>query len=485
VFAGCGHIKRINKGLLFLSVATVLLIFTPSVSRAQDSTAAMPAWLEPRALNIAELVGQVPEVYLQGTIISAIDGTGIVVYESGTRVGNQVTVRTTIYPRLVNHPIDPNRRLTAFGCLGQIPYFDHMGSPVPESTLRIYDQNGLEITSQVRSLFVTRMGTSQPFANSQQVQRYPIDLYEQWGQPLPLGPDGLQIPANSGCRIWIDRTDLYPLKGVFTLTLDPPARVSVVGTQRGTFQSYIGPGNVGIFQPLMRQMSGAYGWRHGRIPLSVPNGANFFLVRFPAMPGDPYTDSHGPPPYVNASRPFAGTYRLSRDLDLAGDLTFSAAFPLKVAWHDADRAPGTEYLPLMGEPLALAPPEYVLPAGIAYDDCFVHGTCSPSTLQQIYDAVMNLEVIYLKVDGPPSGGQWVSLRLAGPAWSPSAAMGTNDLGDPSYERSAAPGASQTRYQSFLPVIGGGNRQESIACPSGWFDAQGRMLDLHPCSRAMH
>ncbi len=438
----------------------------------------MPTWLEPRALSVVELVGQVPEAYLQGTIISS--GNGIMVYESGTRVGNQVTVRTKLYPRLERHPINPNDRITSFGCLGQTPIFDHMASTVPVSTLRIYDKTGMEITSEVRSLFVTRMGTRQPNANSREPHRYPIDLYEQWGQPLPLGAEGLQIPANSGCRIWIERTDLYPLTGVFTLTLNPSAQVSVVGTQQETFQSYIGPGNIGVFQPLMSQMSDSYGWRHGRVPLSVPAEANYFLVRFPAMPGDPYTDSFGAPPYVNANRPSAGTYRLSCGTDLSADLTFSAAFPLGIAWRDADRAPGSKYLPLTETPCELATPEYILPAVVAYDNCFVHGNCSASLLQQIYDAQMSLEIIYLKIVGPARGGQWVSLRLAGPAWSPSAASGAHEPQDPSSQQSATPDALQARHFSYLPFVAGERgKQEPVACPCGWFDVQGRMLDLVP------
>ena len=466
----------------------MFLDFTAGVSRADEgSTAAMPNWLEPRALSVVELVGQVPEAYLQGTIISSDDGTGIVVYESGTRVGNRVTVRTTLYPRLVTHPVDPSRRLTSVGCLGQMPHFDHMSSTVPASTLRIYDKNGLEITSAVRTLFITNVGTRQPSANSKQPQRYPIDVYEHGRQPLPLGADGLRIPASNGCRIWIERTDLYPLKGVFTLELSPSAQVHVLGAQQATFQSYIGPGNVGIFEPLMSQMSEGYGWRADRILLSVPAEADYFLLKFPAMPGDAYTDSHGAPPYLNADRPSAGTYRLSRGLDLAADLTFSAAFPLGAAWRDADRAPGTQYLPLTKDPLELATPEYVLPAGIVYNNCFVQGNCPASILQQIYDAQMSLEIIYLKVVPPASGGEWVPLRMAGPAWSPSATVASHEMPDPSYEQSATPttiartpNTLLARHYAYLPLIAGGQRQqEPDTCPCGWFDAQGRMLGLVP------
>jgi hypothetical protein len=45
------------------------------------------------------MAGQVPDHNLQGTILSYGDFDGIVVYESGSRQGNQVVVTTTIYPR--------------------------------------------------------------------------------------------------------------------------------------------------------------------------------------------------------------------------------------------------------------------------------------------------------------------------------------------------------------------------------------------------
>jgi hypothetical protein len=479
------YFHELARVLLFLSVAAALLGFSGRAARAQDSAGATPNWLEPRALSIVELVGQVPETHLQGAIISSDDGTGIVVYESGTRVGNRVTLKAKIYPRLVRQPTDPNNRFTSFGCLGQMPHYDHMSSTIPASTLRVYDKDGVEVTSEVRNLFVTRMGTRQPFTGSNEPKRYPIDVYGWGGQTLPLSAEGLRIPANNGCRVWIARTDLYPLTGVFTVTLNPSAQIQVLGTQRGTFQSYIGPGNIGVFRPLMSQLSGVYGWRDGRIPLSVPAGANYFLVNFPAMPGDPYTDSHGAPPYINADRPLGGTYRLSHGLDLSADLTFSAAFPLDVAWRDADRAPGSQYLPLTGEPLDLATPEYILPTGIAYNDCFVQGNCPAKILQQIHDAQMSLEIIYLKVVGPTSGGQWIPLRMAGPAWSPSSATSAGGQQDSSGLQSAtlkpAHDLHQAKFSSYLPLIAGGiqGRQEPDNCPCGWFDAQGRMLDLVP------
>ncbi len=460
---------------------------TVSADPAPREMAAMPDWLEPRGLSIVELVGQVPEQYLQGMILSYGTGRGIVVYESGTRSGNTVELTTTIYPRrkIASDGVD----LTIFGCLGQSPSSDHPGSVVPESTLRVYDRYGAEVTSEINFMAITRMGTLQPLANSTAAFRYPEDLYGPGlDYELPLDPDGLSIPSNGGCRIRIRGANYYPMTGVFTLEVAPSVQASVVGSQRATFKSYIGVGNVGIFTPLMEQMWAIYGHRNWRIPLDVPQGANYFLLKFPAMAGDPYTDQSSGPPYLNASRPAGGTYRLAKNItDLSTDLTFSAAFPVKRFWQDADQAPGSSFLPVFTNPDQLEAPEYVLPAGIAYNNCFTQGNCSSSILQQIYNTEMSLEIVYLAVDRPRTGGEWVSLKMAGPRWSPSSlaitpvtldreglAMGNTSSTQLILD---SPAASHTM---FLPIIMSSTREEApTGCPCGWFDDRGRMLGFWP------
>jgi hypothetical protein len=181
---------------------------------AGSEVQAFPNWLEPRGLNLVELVGEIPEEQLQGMIISCGTATGIVVYESGTRVQDTVILTTTLYPRLYNRS---NSLVTVFGCLGQTPFFDHMGSVVPASTLRSYD-GGAEATGQIETMFVSGMDAQKPQDDSRAVGRYREDHYGE-GLPnlQPLGPEGLTIPSNSGCRIEIPRADVYPLTGVFRL----------------------------------------------------------------------------------------------------------------------------------------------------------------------------------------------------------------------------------------------------------------------------
>jgi hypothetical protein len=444
----------------------------------------MPGWLEPRGLAVIELVGQVPEQLLRGTIVGYDDGIGIVVYESGSRVGNRVVVTTTIYPRLL-YPA-AGVPVTYLPCLGKEPHFDHMGSVVPPSVLRLYTPTGVEVTSSIDLMHISRMANLQPSGSSLEPFRYPSEGYGPGQQhPLPLQSDGLHIPENSGCRIAILGVDYPRLTGVFTLQFEPSVRAQVLGTQQATFGSYIGPGNVGIFTPLMQQMNSTYGHRWWRIPLNIPSGASHFLLKYPPIPGDPTTDFPYGPPYRNANRPSSGTYRLSKDTTaLSADLTISAAFPLQRAWQDADQAPGSVFLPVLTDPDELEPPEYVLPAGVAYNSCFVVGNCPSSVLKQVYDAQMTVEIVYLSIAKASATGQWVPLRMGGPAWSPSSAstpLVLSSTGQPAESIGAVieAGVPPTdTYRMFLPVVARGEPVPT-GCPCGWFDGLGRMLGFWP------
>lgn len=482
-----GHLIVLASIVLLASLGTVVAqdaTAVPSGVSASIDASTLPPWLEPRGISIIELVGQVPEQYLQGTILSYGTGMGIVVYESGSRTGNTVELTTTIYPR---RKTDGGVDLTIFGCLGQTPNYDHPGSVVPASTLRVYNQSGVQVTSEIGFMAITHMGTRQPSANSSQPFRYPEDLYGPGlDYDLPLGPDGLAIPSNGGCRIRIHGANYYPMTGVFTVQVDPSVIAQVVGSQQATFKSYIGVGNVGIFTDLMGQMSKTYGNRNWRIPLNVPDDANLFLLKFPPMPGDAYTDSRTGPPYLNASRLTGGTYRLAKNFtDLSFDMVFSAAFPVNRFWQDADQAPGSTFLPLYANPDQLEAPEYVLPAGIAYNNCFADGPCPPAVLDQIYNTEMSLEIVYLAVTKPRIGGQWVPLKAAGPQWSPSAAA-AGPL-DWLQEEQSVPGANTMLHRPedapmdhrvFLPWISI-MEVEPTGCPCGWFDSLGRMLGFSP------
>jgi hypothetical protein len=455
---------------------------TQSLAGAEQTAGGLPEWLEPRGLSIVELVGLVPDEYLRGTILAYNGASGIAVYEAGSRVGSTVVVSTTIYPRFFTPSWAPDNRMTRFTCLGQIPVLDIMGIVVPESTLRIYDSTGHERTGEIKDMFVSKMGTLQPLAGSGEFDRYPMDHYGRGGQiPLQIGPDGLVIPPNSGCHIQLHGAHYYPLTGVFTFNFDPLIRASVLGTQQASFQSYIGPGDVGLFRPLMNQLEGRYDWRHGRIPLQVPVGANYLIVKYPPMPADPYTDQ-ADGIYDNLHRLTSGCYRQVGEGDaLTAGVQFSAALPVDVTWLVSDWAPGSKFLPLVERPRVLAPLEYIVPAGVAYNDCFRHGNCPASILQQIYNAEMDLEIIYLSVSLVAAEGQWTSLRMAGPAWSPSVGGGTDAawqaqvIPDTVAETSVGFGETGTMaWKVFFPFVTKAVPTPTN-CPCGLFDSLGRML----------
>ncbi len=480
---GYVEMRKLSKpfaSLLVMGGLLATLTASATTSQAWDtaSPSALPSWLEPRGLSVIELVGLVPDIYLQGTILSYRDGEGIVVYDSGTREANKVTVTTTIYPR-VDYPswADPDP-VTMFGCLGQAPAFDHMGTVVPESYLRVYDAGDVERTADIILLRVTAMGTQQPQANSGQPQRYP--QYDLSGAGLQIEADGLGIPTNGGCLILIPEANYYPMRGEFTLYFEPAVQASVVGSQQASFRTYIGPGNVGIFQPLMTQMTARYGTRHGRIDLNIPAGANYFLLKYPPMIGDATTDTHLGAPNHNRARYSSGTYRLGEAIELATDLTASAAFPLNAAWREADQAGPTQFLPLMTSATKLAPLEYVLPGAdttVIFDDCFIHGECQSAKLQEIHGALMGLEIIYLSVSIPETGVEPTLLQLAGTAWSPSAQA---TLSPSPLDAPAAAGtspAAQLNNHVYLPLVYRARTCSQYPC--GWFDSLGRMLGYLP------
>jgi hypothetical protein len=333
------------------------------------------------------------------------------------------------------------------------------------------------------------MEKQQPDSNSLTYHRY--QRVEDYGRfrtyPLPLGPEGLEIPANSGCRVFIPGENLYPLRGVFTVRTEPEPKVELLGSQRATFQSYIGVGGVGIFQPLMRQLRTRYQDRAGRVNMDIPPGADYVWIQVPPMPGDAFSDLSSNQPIYNAARKSGGTYRLSgeaRDLSrdaLSGDLVFAAAFPLKVAWRDADLSGNRPYLPEIEEPRSVATPEYVLPPGIEYDPCFTTGDCSGEILEAIHQAESEILILYLSIDGSWAAGEWRPLEMAGVSWPTvthtSGHYGSGFLVMPRPKTSAEITGT---WSVFLPLtLGHTATSPTENCPCGWFDQWGRMLDYEP------
>lgn len=472
-------IARVLAILLLLAAGSTATAEQDLGVVAAPSVPGYPDWLEARGLSLVDLVGQVPEDVLQGTILSYGSDTGVVVYGSGTRMGNRVVATTTIYPRVFERSWAPNGQYTQFACLGQKPIFDHLGAAVAETILRVYTHAGVDVTGEIQYMYLERTGTAQPLAGSLLFNRYPEDAYGPWKPyPLPMQPDGLHIPPNSGCRIQIPGKDYYPLTGVFTIVDVPDVLVTVIASQAATFQSYIGPGEVGIFEPLMQQLRSRYPNRHGRIVLDIPAGASHFMLKFPAMPADPFADQDEGG-YRNAPRLTGGTYRLSGNGYLSANMTNSAAFPFGTAWRDQDQAPGAEFLPPIEHPGEMAPPEHIIPEGVAYNACFTRGDCPTAILEQIHNDVMSLEIVYLSIGHPATGG-WVPLRQAGPAWTPG--EGRFVRVDERARVTEGPGGGKALTGDnlvYVPFVAYAAEESAPGnCPCGWFDEQGQMLDYY-------
>jgi hypothetical protein len=199
------------------------------------------------------------------------------------------------------------------------------------------------------------------------------------------------------------------------------------------------------------------------------------------MPGDAYTDTHWDG-LNNADRLSSGTYRLEGD-ELGSDLTISAAFPTEVAWKDADLASGSTFLPTMRHPTVMALPEYVVPAGVSFHSCFVEGGCPVSVLEQVYNASMSMEITYLSITRPGTYGDWIPLKMAGPAWSPPGGATSATLAgveDSGAAGTGIPRGPSAEYFSYFPYISN-EIYDPIPtnCACGWFDIYGAMLGFAP------
>jgi hypothetical protein len=391
---------------------------------------------------------QVPDVVLRDHVI-AYSGQGLAQYVASEWNGE--TLRLTVRFETRRAWVD-DRWWTHLTILGMQPVFDHMGSASPAMWLRLY-AGDTELTDQIVQINYMRPDLVLPERGAAADQRYPSlwEVAAPGGPQTPVGPDGLRIPANWGGLIVLPGN--HPtLTGVCIMRPRNRPRVVYMGTETFYFQSYIGPGNVGALQPLMEQLRARYPLRHPRFELSIPEGANYVLFNYPPTPYDVYD-----PTSHNLDRPSAGTVRLAPDDGmLSQDFTHGGAFPLLVAWQDADQSAGP-YLSLLPPVNRVTPPEYVVPPGIPYDPCFLRGDCGTAVLEAIYHAQMPLQVSYLRVKPHMgSGVQALPLRVADDLWSPAVglsgwqrgrgATATDDTTEPSQRQGGWP------HHVYLPRV---------------------------------
>jgi len=457
--------------ILIIMTISITIVFLGSLSAEANTitdagSSADSAWLEPRGINIADLVGLVPEDHLRGAIINYSTGEGVVQYLSGRRDGSTVTIEARLIPRL-------GPTFTKVPCLGKVAHYDEWPSPSPAAAVHIFD-GGVDITKKTVLLLLAPAGQTRPLLNSSAYQRY---------GDLPVAPIGfdeegaLKLPANMGCSILIDGKHL-DLTARFTITDQPKISVSTVGSETFWFQSYIGPGSSGLFGSLNQQMSSRFGNRHGKFALEIPCGAEYVLVKFPLLPIDPYVGKDA----VTYGLAGSGSYRLAppNGSDLSVDHVNTMAIPLQGQWRDADQSGGATFLPFFADSVILAPPEYILPAGYRYDPCMTDGGCPAALLDQIYDAKMEMNVYYYKIERVANGLVRIPLRQVGSTGSPqdSTRLEPNAL-DPTVPMAQAAGQKVI----FLPLVFRQTPPETLppddntGCPCGWFDQNGRMLDF--------
>lgn len=481
-------------GALFALFLAIWLAGPPAQPLlAQSTIPEPPPWVEPRGVNIADLVGVVPEDHLRGAIISYSTGVGFLQYEWGVRTGDDVIIRAQVFP---NYHASTGGDYTAMGCLGQPAYFDQWPTVSPPSTMRLYagDQ---EITWQINFLAYTPAQLGQPTLGAGAHERYT----RLPGQFLWLGTDPLTLPANMGCFIAIPGRQSN-LSAEFHLKAPQKIAAQYVVTRECTAHSYIGyldPTSespldaTGVLAPLARQMALRFGNRHDKCPLESPAGADFILVNYPPTPFDPY-----PPNQAlleadpNFLLPGSGTYRLeARGGGLSVDHVSSFAMPLHGQWQDSDQSSGKEFLNHFTDLVHLSSPEYFIPPGFDwngsfYDRCMVRGGCPDALLDALYNATYTFKVHFYRFDRVDGANlARVPVKQTGVNWTP--AIGANAA--PTWMTTLLPSASeQFVVNVFVPLVGregqfgpaqpGPNPpgENPSDCPCGWFDEYGRMYD---------
>ncbi len=452
-----------------LFLAIILLLATPTQLFSQSLTddSNLPAqtgstsaldWIEPRGVNVVDLVGAVPEEHLRGTIVRYVLGVGLAYYESGERNGDTVKVRLRYVSKYGNH----------IYCLGKPGEFDSWPSVAPASTLRIFE-NGVDATSKVDGAYSGfAAGQTKPRRNTNEIYRYE-EIKNIVTERDNTG--AVKVPANMGCIITASGIN-GTLTAEFTFNLPQTIAVNVLGSQAMKFRSYIGVGAAGCLESLRGQMQSRFGDRHDDLKLEVPAGTEFFLLKYPATPVDPYQ-------YLgqcnNVPVAGGGTYRVRRsNAKLSVDHYSTMALPLYGQWQDADQSEGTTYLPHFTDSVAISSPEYFVPVGISHDPCMTNGGCPDSLLNAINVAQMDMTAYYYSIYRIGDGLEQIPLKSVGPNWSPGVVRTQSPI-----SRGGEP-----QSEVFLPIIMQAKPlppadDPTAGCPCGWFDSDGRMFDYVP------
>ena len=467
----CLRLRRLSVWLI-----AAFIVLAPAVPAQAQSSTSLPAanppdWLEPRGLDVVDLVGLVPEPDLRDTILSYSGDGGIAQYIAGQRNGDQVTITARLYGR---YQVNPS--FTLITGLGQWSFSDHWPATVPAAQVHIFSQ-GRDITDKVINIYYYPSGEIKPIRGTSPTQtRYAaINLTPAFG-------DGgaLQLPGNMGSTIFLSG-QYTNLTATFVFQVERKIAVTMLGSQSFVFHSYIGVGDPGQLGALQNQMS-RYGSRHDKFPLSIPSGAEYVLLKYPPTPVSPYIGANID---TNIRQPSSGSYRLSHGVNaLSVDHEATMGLPLQGQWQDADQA-GGEYLNRLTGIDTLASPEYFVPAGIGYDPCMKDGGCPQGLLDDIYNTTMDMTLYYFSVERVATGLDRIPLRQVGPDWRPSASAASSpEL--PSGTNGAF-AVEATGPTVFLPLVMSSQSlppdnlppDNPDGCPCGWFTVDGRMLDFIP------
>ena len=246
------HAPRPAWAAFILLISLTLLLVTVAPARAE-----IPPWVEPRALNVVDLAGQVPDALIAGHIISYGGPGGLRIFESSEVAGDRLRIRVRLYPR---YHWDAQRGgwSSVVGTLGQRPILDRMSSSTPESWVRIYQGTGpgsRDITGEV--LYTDHADPDLVWpADAAGDPRYSFPGHlTPVAQPIP--PDGVYMPANWGGYLVIP-AEYHDLHAVFTVARGQRPAVAYLGEESFSYPSYIGPGYVGWFGKLMDQMRDRY-----------------------------------------------------------------------------------------------------------------------------------------------------------------------------------------------------------------------------------
>jgi hypothetical protein len=469
------HLRVGTTVSLMIVLAVGLGLPPPAAAQAP----AWPDWMEPQALNIVDMAGQVPDEVLSGMTI-AWDGGGVVRFVSSEVDGDWLRIHVRLDTRRLR---SGSGWVTQFGLLGQRPVVDHVSSTAPESWVRVYE-GSREVTSELLHCTYVVPPRSSPSTDASVWTRYPENVRIIYPADMPLGTHGRYVPANTGGEVALPG-DRPVLTATFTVRRPAAARVTYLGTQDASFQSFIGPcsdGDMGGFGALVNQLRALTGGavRHPRIGLNIPAGANYIAFNYRPMDYDIYTvadyDVHDP--NSNLFRPIAGTVRLAPDEGmLSQNLNHGGAFPLLAAWQDADQSAGP-YLSLLPPVDRITPPEYFVLPGTPYNACFRDGGCSTDLLQSIYNDSEPIHIVYLKVTPTITDQRPIPLKAADDPRSP--AMGITATQEAAAAVAAVPAATG-RFRVYLPGL---SRQvplwTDVPRPAGIFEpTSGRMVGYLP------